>query len=300
MGLYRSGLLNYGERRVLVIAPPRQATPLLPVGQIVQGNAAQATERVRGGGWLVLSQALASEQHLQIGQAFTLPSPNPMTFRVAALSTNVGWAAGAIIMNATDYARAWASKDASAYSVLLAPGVPPTQAAHEIERALGGGWKGGREIDSGLAVQTTRQHTTRQIALSRQALARLTQIATLILIVAILAMAAAMGAMIWQRRPRLAKLKLEGLPRTQLWHTILLESLILLAVGCVTGAIFGLYGQQLADRALANAVNFPVVYSITMLTALESLAIVTATALAILALPGYLAASVSAALALQD
>ncbi len=73
-------------------------------------------------------------------------------------------------------------------------------------------------------MQSAQAHTAKQSALSRQALASLTQIATLILIVAVLAMAAAMGAMIWQRRPRLAKLKLEGLPRTELWHTILLES----------------------------------------------------------------------------
>jgi putative ABC transport system permease protein len=296
VGLYRSGLLDYGQRRVLVIAPPRQATPLLPAGQIVQGNAGQASERVRAGGWLILSEALAAEQHLRIGQALTLPSPDPTTFRIAALSTNLGWAPGAIIMNATDYARAWGSRDVSAYSITLAPGTPPNQAVREIQAALAGG----RDAQTGLAVQSTARHTAQQIALSRQALARLTQIATLILIVAILAMAAAMGAMVWQRRPRLAKLKLEGLPRAALWRTILLESLILLAVGCLTGAIFGLYGQQLADRALANTVNFPVIYSVTVLSALWSLTLVTAAALAILALPGYLAASVPAALALQD
>jgi putative ABC transport system permease protein len=290
--LYRSGLLDYGERRVLVIAPPRQASPLLPETQIVQGNPRQASERVRAGGWLVLSQALASEHHLHIGQMVTLPSPDPMTLRLAATSTNIGWAPGAVVMNASDYARAWGSADASAYSILLAPGVAPTEAVREIERALG--------PHSGLAVQSAERHAARQSALSRQALSRLTQIATLIPIAAVLAMAAAMGAMIWQRRPRLAKLKLEGLPRAELWHTILLESLLLLGVGCLTGAIFGLYGQQLADRALANTINFPVVYSVTALTALSTLALMTVTALAILAIPGYLAASVPAALALQD
>jgi putative ABC transport system permease protein len=292
VGLYRSGLLDYGERRVLVIAPPPGAMPLLPATQLVQGDLRQASERVRAGGWLVLSQAIASEHHLHIGQALTLPSPDPTTLRIAALSTNIGWAPGAIVMNADDYARAWGSRDVSAYSVLLDPGVPPARAAREIERALG--------AHSGLAVQTAARHTVRQSALSRQALASLTQIATLIPIAAVLAMAAAMGAMIWQRRPRLAKLKLEGLPRADLWHTILLESLLLLGVGCLTGAIFGLYGQQLADRALANTINFPVVYSVGALTALTSLALMTATALAILAIPGYLAASVPAALALQD
>jgi uncharacterized membrane protein YfcA len=58
----------------------------------------------------------------------------------------------------------------------------------------------------------------------------------------------------------------------------LLESLLLLAVGCLAGAILGLYGQQLLDRALANVLNFPVVYSIAALSALMSLAIVTVTA----------------------
>jgi putative ABC transport system permease protein len=296
--LYRSGLLDYGERRVLVIAPPRQATPLLPADQIVQGNPRQAAARVRAGGWLVLSQAIASEHHLRIGQAFTLPSPDPMTFRLAALSTNMSWAPGAIIMNASDYARAWGSGDASAYSILLAPGVPPSQGAREIERALAR--LGAGRSATGLAVETARQHTARQNALSREALASLTQIAALIPLAAVLAMAAAMGALVWQRRPRLAKLKLEGIPRAELWRTILLESLLLVGVGCLTGALFGLYGQQLADRALTNAIDFPVVHSITALTGLESLALVTATALAILAIPGYLAACVPAALALQD
>jgi putative ABC transport system permease protein len=290
--LYRSGLLDYGARRVLVIAPPRQATPLLPADQLVQGNLPQASERVRAGGWLVLSQAVASEHHLRIGQAFTLPSPDPTSFRLAALSTNMSWAPGAIIMNASDYARAWGSQDASAYSILLTPGVPPVQGRREIEHALG--------PHSGFAVQTAAQHVARQSALSREALANLTQIAALIPIAAVLAMAAAMGALIWQRRPRLAKLKLEGLPRAELWRTILLESLLLVGVGCLTGAIFGLYGQQLADRALADAIGFPVVYSVTALTGLKSLALVSATALAILAIPGYLAACVPASLALQD
>jgi putative ABC transport system permease protein len=290
--LYRSGLLDYGERRVLVIAPPRESIPLLPADQLLSGNLDQATERVRHGGWLVLSQALAEEHHLRIGDAFTLPSPEPETFRVAALSTNIGWAPGAILMSSADYARAWGSQDASAYTVLLAPGAAPAAVAHEVEHALG--------PNSGLAVQTAEQHADQQRALSREALASLTQIATLIPIVAVLAMAAAMGAMVWQRRPRLAKLKLEGLPRAELWRTILLESLMLLTVGCVTGAAFGLYGQQLADRALAHVINFPVVYSPAGPTALRILALVCATALAIVAIPGYLASSVPAALALQD
>ena len=65
-----------------------------------------------------------------------------MTFRVAALSTNIGWAPGAIIMNATDYAHAWGSQDASAYGVLLAPGVAADAGGARDRTGAGAGLAG--------------------------------------------------------------------------------------------------------------------------------------------------------------
>jgi putative ABC transport system permease protein len=290
--VYRGGLLDWGDRRVWVIAPGRDAKPLLPATQLLQGSLSEASRRVRAGGWAVLAAALAHEHHLHIGERVTLPSPVPTAVRVAALSTNIGWAPGAIVMNASDYARAWGSPEASAYNIGLDPGASPARVAGEIARALGSA--------SGLTVQTASAHAAEQNALSRQGLQRLSQIATLILAVAVLAMSAAIGSMVWQRRPRLAKLKLEGFPRGELWRTILLESVLLISVGCVVGALFGLYGQQLLDRALASVINFPVVYSIAVPSAVSSLAIVTAAAALIVAIPGYLAADVAPALALHD
>ncbi|HEY4451333.1 MAG TPA: FtsX-like permease family protein [Solirubrobacteraceae bacterium] len=292
VAIYRGGLLDWGSRRVWVIAPPAGAQPLLAASQIVEGNLASATRRVREGGWVVLSQALATEHHLHIGDVVTIPSPNPAPLRVAALSTNIGWAPGAITMNASDYARLWGSSDASAYNVRVAPGASIAAVAREIRAALG--------AQSGLSVQTATAHEAEQNALSAQGLERLTQIATLILAVAVLAMAAAIGSMVWQRRARLAKLKLEGFARRLLWRTILTESALLLAVGCAAGAILGLYGQQLLDRALANVINFPVVHSVALVPALISLLIVAGAALAIVAIPGYLATGVSPAVALED
>lgn len=290
--LYRGGLLDWGERRIWVIAPPADANPLLPVSQLVEGSVTQATTRLRQGGWAVFAQALAREHHLRIGERVALPTPVPTTVRVAALSTNVGWAPGAMIMTAAEFARAWGSADVSAYNVLLQPHVSATGAAQEIRRALG--------PSAGLTAQTAQAHVSEQNGLSRQGLHRLTQIATLILVVAVLAMAAAIGNMVWQRRPRLAKLKLEGFPRLELWRTILLESVLLLTVGCVTGALFGLYGQQLLDRALAEVINFPVVHSVAVIPALVALAVVSAAAVLILSVPGYAAAGVSPAVALED
>jgi len=290
--VYRGGLLDYNDRRIWVIAPPLEATPLVPPTQLVEGNVAQADAHVREGGWAVVSLALAEEHKLKIGSSFTLPTANPTTFKVAAISTNIGWAPGAIVMNADDYAKASGSTDASAYNVLMKPGMTPEQGVHEIRAALG--------PESALAAQTSEQHANTLRAITRQGLTRLSQIATLILVAAVMAMAAAMGAMIWQRRPRLAKLKLEGFPHRELWYTIVLESLMLLGVGCFSGAVFGLFGQQLLDRALNIVINYPVVNSVGVVVALSSLALVTASAVLMVAIPGWFAAKVPASLALQD
>jgi putative ABC transport system permease protein len=290
--LYRGGLLDWRERRIWVIASPAAASPLVPPSQLVEGDLASSERRLRAGGWVVVSRALADEHRLRLGQRFTLPAPRPTSFRLAAVSTNIGWAPGAIVMNAGDFARAWGSRQPSAYNVLLAPGTSPSQGRRAVQRALGPG--------GGLTVQTAEQHAGKQRALTRQGLARLSQIASLILAAAILATAAAIGAMVWQRRPRLAKLKLEGFSPRELWGTILLESALLLLVGCAGGALLGLVGQQLLDRALAAVINYPVARSLALPTALAALAIVTAAALAVLSVPGYLASRVSAALALQD
>jgi putative ABC transport system permease protein len=290
--VYRGGLLDFGDRRVWVIAPPSDASPLVPPSQLVEGNVAQADARLRAGGWAIVSLALAEAHKLKIGDALTLPSPVPTTFRVAAVSTNIGWAPGAIVMSAADYQRAWGSPDAGAFQLLAKPGVPPAQVAREARAALGG--------ETGLAVETAQQHEAKLKAITRQGLERLSQIATLILVAAVLAMAAAMGAMIWQRRPRLAKLKLEGFARVELWHTLVLESVMLLGVGCFSGAVVGLFGQQLLDRALNLVINYPVVSSFGVLVALSSLALVTAAAVLMVAIPGWFAARVPAGLALQD
>ena len=290
LAVYRGGLLDWRKRRVWVIAPPSDTDPLVPSTQLLQGNAAQAASRLRTGSWITLSKALAAEHHLHIGSRFTLPSPHPLNVRVAALTGNIGWPPGAIITTAGVYARGWSSTEPSAYLIRLAPGASAAGAIGQIDRTAG----------PGLTAQSAAAHEAQQNHLSEQGLQRLSQIAILILAVAVLASAAALASMISQRRPRLAKLKLEGFSRRELWGTVLLEALVLLALACFCGALFGLLAQQMLDRALSQVINFPVVQSLALPTALLSVAVVTVTAAVIVAIPGYAAAGVPAALALED
>jgi putative ABC transport system permease protein len=292
VGLFHSGFLDDGSRRVWVMAFPAAARNPLPTSQLVRGDLASAAARVRHGGWVVLSQGLAGEHNLRIGQSFVLPAPRPIAVRVAALSTNIGWPPGAIVMSAADYARAWPGGGASAYVVTLRKGVSPQQGRRAVRRALGGG--------AGLVVETRAERERRLRSTSRQALSRLTQITTLVLIAAVLAMTTAMGAMIWQRRPLLADMKVDGFHQAVLWRALLVESTLILGVGCSIGTLFGLCGQLLLSHALAVVTGFPVVMSMGAPVAIGSLLAVVGVAVAIVAVPGYLAARVRAAIVLQD
>jgi putative ABC transport system permease protein len=290
--IYRGSFLDWGDRRIWVLAPPQADAHPVAAGQIVSGNANAATVRLRSSGWVVLSRAIASEHDLHVGQAFTLPAARPTVVRVAALSTNLGWPPGAIVLNAEDYAHAWASEDPSAYQVELAPGASPDRVSHDVRKAIG--------PHSGLHVETRSARERRHFAQAAQSLSRLTQIRSLVLIAAVLAMAAAMGAMIWQRRLRLADMKVDGFSKSVLWRALLWESALLLSSGCSLGAVFGLYGQLVLSRALSAVYGFPVVESIPVLAAVESFALITLVAVAIVSVPGYVAARVRPTVGLRD
>jgi putative ABC transport system permease protein len=288
---YMGALLDVGERRVWVLAPSPREHPLLPPSQLIEGTLPAASARVAEGGWAMISLALAEENHLAIGQRFTLPSPYPLPLRVAAIGTNIGWAPGAIVMSATDFVRGWGSPDPAALAVHLPSPAAEPGAVREIERILSG---------SGLQAVSARSREARQRTLTRQGLSRLSQIATLMLIAAALAVAAVIGAMIWQRRPRLAKLKLEGFSPALLWRTVVLESILLVGVGSLAGGVLGLLGQRLLDQALRHVVNYPVAISLGVVPVLQSVVLVTAAAVAIVAVPGLFAVRVPASAAMEE
>jgi putative ABC transport system permease protein len=285
VGLYRGGFLEFGGRRVWVLAPPASVAAPIPATQLLEGNLPRATARLRAGGWAAISQTLAGQLHLHVGDSFTLPSPRTATFRIAALTTNLGWPPGAIILNGADYARAWESTDPSAYAVGLAPGISPARASAEIRRALGPA--------SGLAVQTAAQREQSQRAASRQGLSRLNEITVLVLVGGVLATATVMGGMIWQRRRRFARMKVQGYQRRILWQALVWESTLLIGTGCIVGAGLGICGQLLLSRALVTVTGFPIVFSANAPIAFGSFVVVTVAAGACIAVPGYRAAGVA-------
>ncbi len=274
-----------GDRRAWVVAPPRSdPAPLLPI-HFRHGDLEAATERLRDHGWVALSQAIADDLHARIGSVVTLPTSHPTPLRVAAILTNMGWSSGAIVLNASDFRRAWGSSAVTALGVSLAPGASPALVADRLRRALGGA--------SDLAVETPAEREDRFRVESRQGLSRLTQIATLVLVAAALALALAMSGVVWNRRPRLMTLKLSGFGDGDVWRTLVLESAIVLGVGCSIGALFGVLGQFMLTRWLSASTGFPTSYAPAVWLALTTFAGVTLVAVAVAALPGLAAARVA-------
>lgn len=290
--VYRGGFLDIGSRRLRVFGPPSDGPVPFTQQQLIEGDVEKTAARLRDGGWIVLSQGVARDLGLRVGDRFDLRSPIPTSLRVAAISTNMGWPPGALVLNADDYARAWGNDDASALVAHLSPGTSLSAGRRALHAALG--------KKSALTIATGEQRTHQQSVAAKAGVARLAQIAALVLAAAVLAMAATMAGMIWQRRSFMASMKIEGYSSEQLWRALMLEASVLIGAGCLVGAAFGLLGQGLLSRALTSVTGFPVVYVPAIAGALLTCAVVTASAVTIVALFGSRAAAIEPGYSLAD
>ena len=195
-------------------------------------------------------------------------------------------------MSAADYTRAWATSDPTALGVKLRPGANAAKTRAAIEAALGPA--------NGLEVSLAETRAARIDALASQGLGQLQQISDMLLIAAIVAMVAALGSNIWQRRPGLAGLRLFGATPVSLQGILLIEATLMLGAGCLTGALAGAYGQVVIDAFLRHVTGFPLASPTADLRPLEIFALVLVAALAIGAIPAWLAARVRPVLALAD
>jgi putative ABC transport system permease protein len=290
---YQGAMLDVGAYRMWIIARPGSDRTMIPASQLLHGNLAHATALLRKGGWAAISEGFAKGRGLRVGSFFTLPTPSgPVHFGVAGITTNLGWPSGAVILNASDYRRAWQTSDPSALEVNLKPGVTPAQGRREVLQAI--------DSRPGLGVQTLAEGERQYDENARQGLQNLSEIANLLLIAAALSVASALSAVIWQRRARLASLRIQGFDYRQLWRALLLESLILLSIGCVDGVLLGVYGHALAGRWLKLTTGFPAPFSLGGLQVARTFLLVAGIAMAVIALPGLRAARVPAHVGLQE
>jgi len=265
IGEYGGSFLNWGPRRLWVLAPPASYARPLPTSRLLSGDIAKAAHSVRHGDGVLLSDALAAEHGLHVGQTFTLPTPIPIRLRLVGLTTNLGWSPGSIILSARNFRRGWGDVAPSAFQIQPRPGASAELLSKRIVSELSGA--------AGLSVETLPQRQARHYALASQGLSRLTQIRWLMVIAAVLAITGALTALLWQRRDRIANMRTIGSRRRVLWRALCDESAILLGTGCATGAAFGILGQLIISHALGTVTGFPVAFNIEVAALAECLVI---------------------------
>jgi putative ABC transport system permease protein len=290
---FQGAFLQFGGRRVWIIARPPGAEREVLDSQISSGSPGTTARRLGEGGWIAVSQQIAEEHHVRVGGTLVLPTPSgPARLRIAATTTNLAWSPGVIFMSTADYGRLWATSTPTALGVDLRRDASPAEVQRKIEHVLGPA--------SGLQVSLARAREARIDTLTGEGLGQLGEISTLLLIAAILAMAAALTSAIWQRRRSLAMLRLSGVAPHRVRLILLVESALMLGAGCLTGAVTGIYGQLIIDGYLEHVTGFPVVRLGASLRPLEVLVIVIVVVLAIAAVPGWFASRVSPTLALNE
>jgi putative ABC transport system permease protein len=290
---FQGGFSQLGKRRVWVIARPAGAERHVLESQIHGGNVGYAVAHLSQSGWVAVSEQIASEHHLGLGGTLVLATPTgPRPFRIAATTTNLAWPPGVVFMSTADYSRAWASTNPTALGVQLRPGVDAATARDAIAATLG--------PNSGLEVSLAATRATRIEALASEGLGQLREISTMLLLAAIVAMVAALASSVWQRRSGLAGLRLFGATSASLQGILLIEATLMLSAGCITGALAGAYGQVVIDAFLRDVTGFPLASPTAGVRPLEILLLVLAAALALGAIPGWMAARVRPVLALAD
>jgi putative ABC transport system permease protein len=290
---YQNAYLDDGSRQLWIRGRPPSGSEVIPSSQLLSGNLARASTMLRRGGWAAVSNAFAAEHHLHVGGTFTLPTPaGTARFGVAAITTNIGWPPGAISISTADFRRWWQTANPTDVGIDFKPGVSIEAGRRAVLQAIG--------PQSGLQVLTFRQRIASIEREARQGLQSLGQISTLLLLMAVLALAAALSTAIYQRRGRLLALKADGYARRQLWRALLIENGVILAIGCFDGLVLGLYGHDLADRYLRLGTGFPAPFSIGVPHAIVTLLIVLGIALAVIAIPGYSAAGIPTETSFQE
>jgi len=292
---FAGGFLQIHGRRAWVIARPPSAERHVLGSEVTGGSASLAVRRLAAGGWVVVSQQLAEERGVHVGGTLSLRTPTgTKRFKVAATSTNLAWPPGVVFMSRADWSRSFASRGATAtaFGVQLLPHANPEDVRRAIATALSASRDG-----SGLEVSLASARAARIDALASTGLGQLREVSMMLLIAAVVAMVAAIGSSVWQRRPGLAGLRLFGARPFSLQGLLFLEALLMLSAGCLTGAVAGVYGQIVIDSFLLHVTGFPLASPTTSLRPIEIFAFVLAAALAIGALPSWVAARVSPSLA---
>ncbi len=252
---HRTVLLDWQGRRVFVYSLDT-GRPTPPPGSDLQRRLVgpDAGRLLSEGAGILMSSGLARERGVAPGDRVTLPTPSgPREVTIAGYVSNYGWQPGAIELSSVAIDRWWREPSLTALQVDLSAGAETSAVRKHLQAVA---------APLGLEIDVPDQLRQRIRDAAKGALTPMGNVAWMISILGVLALAATLVAAIMQRARRLATLRAIGMEHRQVLRSLTAESAAITLAGALAGLAGGLFAHRLTIDYLVEENGFPYSYAL--------------------------------------
>ncbi len=181
---------------------------------------------------VVISEPFSLRYGVKKGDTILLPTPaGNRPFRVRGVCYDYSSDCGYAVMSRADWLRYGGAPDATSLAVYLAPGADPERARQQIAQ---------HTPARALLITSNRELKANVLRIFDRTFAITWELEAIAICVAVLGMANALPAMVWERRRELGVLRYLGATRRQVRDLVLVEAILLGLLACVLGLLLGL------------------------------------------------------------
>ncbi len=230
---FRKIYTDYHGRRILllVLDIPRRMkySPFI----VADGTRDDMLRMLPNQNAVAMNEALAAQEHVKPGDSILLPTPEgPVEFKVAAINVDYSSDSGSILMDIHTYQRYWKEFLADSFSIRVKPKENVEAVRDEITKRFGS--------DRKLFVLPARDFKNEIRKVIDQGFAVNNAINIITLLIACLGIIITLLASVLERTREIGILRSIGMLRRQVSRVVLIESMLLGAIGGALGAGTGI------------------------------------------------------------
>ncbi len=231
---FRSLEVPYADTRVRVAGADFDV--LLEHGRLlfkVPENAREAMRRAIGQEAVVVSESFAIKQHADVGREVLLPTPSgPVPFTVAAVYYDYSSDRGVIVMDRGTFERHYGDIPVGGLSLYLREGVDPEGARERLLQAIGDTHR--------VLINTNASLRTEALRIFDSTFAITYALEIIAIVVAIAGVSGTLVTLILEREREFTILRLIGTSRRQIQRVVVVEAVLIGAIGQGVGLVVGL------------------------------------------------------------
>jgi len=243
--MFRNGRITFRNQSVMAVAVEMNSVAQTSRSRPVAGNGEEMYRKAAASQGLIVSDNLASLQHVTVGEVIEIAAPyGVIRLPVVGIVVDYSDQQGSILMDRQLFIQYWHDESVSDFRVYVARGASPG----EVRRQIVERYAGRRQVFV-LTNDDLRSYILKTT--DQWFFLTLVQIAVAVL-VAILGIVNTLTVSITDRRQELGVLRAVGALRSQVRITIWLEALAVgllgLLLGCALGAVNLYYVLEIVDR----------------------------------------------------